>query len=173
MRVPVLVLESETDGENEVITEVPAIMTCIAQMAPERKLLGRSDIEVVRSYEWMNWLSGWVHGVCFGGLWRPQRFVGDEADFGKVRSKGRKNIEEAFEMIEGKLREGEWAVGEAVSVVDVYLFVFFRWGNEVGVDMQGRFPRWAGLMGRLGKRESVRRVLEEEGVEGYLEKPKI
>lgn len=72
-RVPVLSL----DGE--VITEVPAIATAIADLAPERHLMGRTALDRARVYEWMNWLSGTLHGQGFGALWRPQRFS-DEPD---------------------------------------------------------------------------------------------
>ncbi|HWK66777.1 MAG TPA: hypothetical protein VNS34_17770 [Rhizobiaceae bacterium] len=60
-RVPVLLL----DGE--VITELPAIATAISNLAPKRSLMGRTDLDMVRVYEWMNWLSGTVHGQGFGG----------------------------------------------------------------------------------------------------------
>jgi len=60
-RVPVLSL----DGE--IITEVPAIATAIAGLAPERHLMGRTALEQARVYEWMNWLSGTLHGQGFGG----------------------------------------------------------------------------------------------------------
>lgn len=166
LRVPVLVLDFE--GRKEHITEVPAIMTAIAQMAPARKLLGCIDMEVVRVYEWMNWLSGWLHAVGFGALWRPQRFIEAQSQWSGVSEKGMKTVEEALEMIEGKLREGRWAVGEEFSVVDAYLFVFWRWGSEIGVDMVGRFPKFAGLAERLMERNAVRRTVEEEGIEAFV-----
>ncbi len=171
LRIPVLILELESD--REVITEVPAILTAIAQMAPDRALLGRSDIEVVRVYEWMNWLSGWLHGVGFGALWRPQRFVEDQSQWSGVSEKGRKTVEEALEMIEGKLRKGSWAVGEEFSVVDAYLLVFWRWGSEIGAIMEGRFPKFAGLIDRLVEREGVRKTIEEEGIEAFVKRPKV
>ena len=162
-RVPVLILDFE--GSREVITEVPAIMTAITQMAPARQLLGRTNMEVVRVYEWMNWLSGWLHAVGFGAMWRPQRFIEDQAQWPAVSKMGRKTVEEALEMIEGKLREARWAVGEQFSVVDAYLFVFWRWGSEIDVDMVERFPKFAGLAERLMKREAVRKTVDDEGIE--------
>ena len=166
LRVPVLVLDFE--GRKEHITEVPAIMTAIAQMAPARKLLGRTDMEVVRVYEWMNWLSGWLHAVGFGAMWRPQRFIEDQSQWSGVSEKGRTTVEQALEMIEGKLTEGRWAVGKEFSVVDAYLFVFSRWGSEIGVDMGGRLPKFAGLAKRLVERDAVRRTLEEERIEAFV-----
>jgi glutathione S-transferase len=175
LRVPVLVLEYEDEGEEghemkrEVITEVPAIMTALSMLKPELKLLGGSDMEVVRSYEWMNWLSGWVHGVGFGCLWRSHRYSEDEIAIAGIRKKGKKTVEEAFEMIEerlaGRKSEGGWPVGEAFSVVDANLFVFWRWGGEVGLDMESRFPNYAELMKRVLEREAVKKALRAEGIE--------
>jgi glutathione S-transferase len=62
MRVPVLVL----DGV--VITELPAIVTAIAQLVPNMRLMGKGQLETVRVYEWMNWLSGTLHGQAFGAF---------------------------------------------------------------------------------------------------------
>lgn len=55
-RVPVLSL----DGE--VITEIPAIATAISDLFPEQFLMGRTSLGHARVYEWMNWLSGTLHG---------------------------------------------------------------------------------------------------------------
>ena len=167
-RVPVLVLD------DQVITEVPAVMTAIAQMVPERKLVGKNDLEVVRSYEWMNWLSGWLHGVGFGMLWRPQRYSDDEKVLPVIREKGRKTVEEAFEMLEGKLMDTlPYAVGDGFTVVDAYLFVFWRWGCDIGVDMEKRFPRYKALVEKLVEREAVKKALAEEGIEALTGKAKM
>lgn len=56
MNVPVLSVNGA------VITETPAIMTAISQLSPDRHLFGTTDIEIVKSYEWMNWLSGMYTG---------------------------------------------------------------------------------------------------------------
>ena len=58
-RVPVLALG------NEVITELPAIVTAISNLAPERHLMGDTPLDTARVYEWMNWLSGTLHGQGF------------------------------------------------------------------------------------------------------------
>jgi glutathione S-transferase len=61
-RLPILVFDDGT-----IITETVAISTRISQMAPDHRLLGANDLEVVRSYEWFNWLSGTFHERGFGG----------------------------------------------------------------------------------------------------------
>jgi len=96
-RVPVLSLD------DEVITEVPATATAIANLAPERHLMGRTALDRVRVYEWMNWLSGTLHGQGFGGLWRPQRFSDDPEVFESIKAKAKKTISECFNVREPDL----------------------------------------------------------------------
>ncbi|TGO44632.1 hypothetical protein BOTNAR_0777g00040 [Botryotinia narcissicola] len=129
MRVPVLSLEGE------IITEVPAIATAISSFAPELHLLGRTTMETIRVYEWMNWLSGTLHAHAFGGLLRPERMSDEKAALPGIEKKSMGNVENCFDIIEGKLN-GLYAVGGAFTVVDSYLFVFHRWGEGNGLKMK-------------------------------------
>lgn len=157
-RVPVLSL----DGE--LITEVPAIATAISLLAPERRLMGRSDIDAARVYEWMNWLSGALHGHGFGALWRPARFSDDPGTFGIIQAKGKMTISECFDMIEKKL-SGLYSIGDAFTAVDPFLFVFYCWGNRIGVDMRASYPKYAAFAQGIARRESVAAALAAEGVD--------
>ena len=156
-RVPVLSL----DGE--VITEVPAIATAIADLAPERHLMGRTALDRARVYEWMNWLSGTLHGQGFAGLWRPQRFSDDPEVFEGVGAKARKTISECFEVIEGKLA-GSCSTGDGFTAVDPYLLVFYRWGNGIGIDMPKAYPSYTAFAQTLVQRHSVAATLAAEGI---------
>lgn len=156
-RVPVLSL----DGE--IITEVPAIATAIASLAPERHLMGRTALQQVRVYEWMNWLSGTLHGQGFGGVFRPQRFSDRTEVFESIQAKGRQTVADCFSVIEGKLA-GRHAVGDHFTAVDPYLLVFYRWGNAIGFDMSKSYPGYAQFAQQLVKRESVVGALAAEGL---------
>lgn len=156
-RVPVLELDGAT------ITELPAIATAIAQMAPERHLMGRTNLEKVRAYEWMNWLSGTVHGQGFGGLWRPNRFSDDQATHEAIREKARKTIADGFDTIERK-DFGEWSVGDGLTAVDAFLLVFYRWGNAIGMGMAESYPRYASFAEILLRRPSVMSAIATEGI---------
>jgi glutathione S-transferase len=156
-RLPVLSL----DGE--VITEVPAIATAIANLAPGRHLMGRTALDRVRVYEWMIWLSGTLHGQGFGGLWRPEQFSDDPAAFDGIRAKGRRTILDCFQLIEGKVTT-PYSVGEGFTAVDPYLLVFYRWGNGVGIDMPGACPHYTAFARGLVQRESVKAALAAEGI---------
>lgn len=150
--------------DDAVITETPAIMTAIAQLAPTKHFLGKTNLETVRCYEWMNWLSGTLHGQAFGGLFRPERFVTDAALVGAVSEKARETIAGCYAFIEERLQGKTWAVGEDFSAVDAYLFVFWRWGNMKGFEMREKYPEYTALVERVAEREKVRETVEEEGV---------
>jgi len=161
MRVPVISL----DGE--VITEVPAIATAIASLAPEMHLMGRTALDTARVYEWMNWLSGTLHTGGFGHLYRPDRWSADPASFDGVKVKARELITECFDTIEGKLC-GRFSTGGAFTAVDLYLFVFYRWGNRNGFDMKAKYPKYTALASNLVLRPAVRSALEAEQIQSTM-----
>lgn len=52
--------------DGEVITENPAILRYIANLAPERQLLGSTALQKARVDEWLAWLLSTLHGAGFG-----------------------------------------------------------------------------------------------------------
>lgn len=161
-RVPFLQID------NQIITENPAVMTAISQLAPEKNLLGETPLETVRCYEWMNWLSGHVHGQGFGGLFRPQRFIKDEKLHAAIREKAKDTITECFVVIDEKLEGKTFALGDDLSVVDAYLLFFWKAGAENGWDMKADYPNYARVMGNLVKRAAVVEVVKFEDIETYV-----
>ena len=159
-RVPVLSL----DGE--MITEVPAIATAIADLAPERHLMGRTALDRARVYEWMTWLSGTLHGQGFGALWRPQRFSDEPEASQSITAKGKRTVSECFGFIESRL-SGPYSTGDGFTAVDPYLLVFYRWGNGIGIDMPGTCPNYTAFAQRLVQRASVAAALAAEGLSGH------
>ncbi len=157
-RVPVLSLNGE------VITEVPAIATAISDLAPEQHLMGRTTLDRARVYEWMNWLSGTLHGQGFGGLWRSQRFSDNPEAFKSIKAKSRKTISECFEVIESRL-SSQYSIGDGFTSVDPYLLVFYRWGNGIGVDMPKTYPSYTIFAQRLIQRDSIVATLAAEGID--------
>ncbi|KAJ3486583.1 hypothetical protein NLG97_g6583 [Lecanicillium saksenae] len=158
MRVPVLSIDGEA------ITEVPAIMTAISQLAPEKRLLGETNLEIVRTYEWMNWLSGVLHGQAFGGFLRPSRYSDDPDAHPSIKAKGLQTIQECYATIDDKLT-AHTAVGSRVTAVNAYLYTFYRWGASLGLDMKATYPNYTELVENFLKHWSVEATLKEEGIE--------
>lgn len=156
-RVPVLVL----DGK-DVITEVPAILTAISYMAPEKKLLGLTPLETVRVYEWLNWLSGTLHGQGFAGNWRASRFIENptEEDVQKLKTQGYKTVKDCYKMIEEKLDASDsvFAVGKSMTVADAFLAVFYRWGYKLDIEMK-TYENYTKLWNALNERPAFVKAL--------------
>lgn len=157
-RLPILILDDGT-----IITETVAITTKISQMAPERHILGATDLEVVRSYEWLNWLSGTVHERGFGSYFGPMRFADDEVAYEPIRRTARAFIEQSYADIEERLT-GLHAVGDAFTAVDVFLYVIYRWGHMLKWNMKEKYPKYTSLVLEVTKRTAVQTAVEKEGI---------
>ncbi|KAJ5601777.1 hypothetical protein N7510_011311 [Penicillium lagena] len=155
-RVPVLSL----DGE--VITEIPAILTAISCLVPEKHLLGETTLETARVYEWLNYLSGTLHGQGFGALWRPERFLDDESLFPKLQEHAVWTIRQCYGFIEDKIASSQcyYAVGGSFTIVDPFLFVLYRWGYRVEIEMRSEYPHFATWAARISIKNSVIRAWE-------------
>ena len=159
-RVPVLLTE-----EGEILTELPAISWYIAQQSTSPALFPLGHLAAARCFEWFNWLSGALHAMAYGQVWRPFRFVADETLFPAVNAKGRENVLEINAMIEARLKGRNWAVGNAYTAVDPYLLVFYYWGLRIGLDMHHDYLHWTGHAERVAARPAVQRTLSQEGID--------
>lgn len=157
-RVPVLAVGGER------LTELPAIQQYLALTHPQAALLPEDAWGRARCAEWFNYLSGTLHAVAYGGLWRPARFVEDAALFDAVRRQGLHNVRACNAHVESLLQGRRWAVGERFGCVDPFLFVFHRWGTAVGLDMARDCPAWSAHAQRMRERPAVQRALAQEGL---------
>ena len=157
-RVPVL-----TDGEF-VLTESAAIIVFLASQHQEAGLMPQGPDGFVRAIEWFNWLSSAVHAVAVRMVWRADFFSGDPAAHPAIVSKGHEHLAHAHSLIEQRLQGRDYAVGNAYSIVDPYLLVYYRWGNRMQLDMAGRFPAWTAHARRLETRPAVQRALAAEQI---------
>lgn len=155
-RVPVL----SFDGE--IISETPAILTAISCLVPEKLLLGQTTLETARVYEWLGYLSGRLHGHGFGALWRPGRFLDDESLFPKLQEHAARTIRQCYSFIEDKFasHQSYYAVGELFTIVDPFLFVLYRWGCRVKIEMGSEYPHFAAWAVRVSIKDSVIRARE-------------
>lgn len=129
--------------------------------------MDETNLEIVRVYEWLNWLSGTLHGQAFGGLLRPCRFSDEPDTYASLKAKGLKSVQECFDMIESDLVSVH-AVGSGFTAVDAFLYVFYCWGALRELDMKGKHPKFTNLVGNLRNRQSVQAALQVEGVNPYV-----
>ncbi|KAF4994259.1 hypothetical protein FDECE_13198 [Fusarium decemcellulare] len=150
------------DAEGEVITEIPAILNYISTLNPEAKLFSDSDLGRVRVAEWLNFLSARAHAVGFSMTFLPGRYIDDTEQFDKTRAKGRRNIEECLLHINKRLEGRIFAVGNALTAADFYLYIFARWAKEMGFEMEKDFPNYAAFARRTERLEGVREAVKRQ-----------
>jgi glutathione S-transferase len=160
-RVPILQMDDET------VTEMPAIMTAIAKLVPKKNLLGDTDLDIIRCYEWFNFLSGELHLQGYFALYRPQYFTDDATAHDAIRKKALEKIRKSYEIIEERLK-GVHAVGNSFSAADAYLLPFYRWGNANGFAMEEKYPKYTAIMENLAKKASVVSACETEGIDALV-----
>lgn len=151
-RVPAL----ETD--QGVITEVPAILSYIARAFPAARLLPDGDAFALAEAEsLMSYLCAWVHPAAAHRV-RGYRWADDPAAIEEMRRKAPEVFGEAMHLIDERLFRGPWALGEAYSVCDPYLYVLTGWLPRDTLDMAD-FPRLADHWARMNARAAVQTVL--------------
>lgn len=125
--------------------------------------MGKTPFDQLRVLEWMCWLSGELHGQCFGGLFRPERFISDASQFGAIQQKARERIADCFSAIENNVSSG-FAVGDALTAVDPYLLVFYRWGSRNAFAMAERYPRFTACIHGMVKHPAIVKAMADEGI---------
>ena len=151
-RVPTLAMG------DEIITELAAICTAIASLAPEKHLLGSSLVETARVYEWLSYLSTTGHSQSLGPLWRPERYSNDTSMYPTIREKGKGSIKDVYAYIEQKMQKlnGPYAVGRGFTVADIFLVLMYRWGGKgVGLDMDKDYPKYGAYAAAHFERQSI------------------
>lgn len=156
-RVPALATDEGT------ITENVAILNYIADgFGTEGSVPRGHAFATAKCNELLGWFASSVH-IAFAEVFRPGRFVTDDALHDAVKQGGRAALVGYFDEIDGRCGDG-WITGEQFTAADSYLAVFFRWARRMDIEMN-RYPRWAGLVGRVVERPAVQRALESEGLQ--------
>jgi glutathione S-transferase len=162
-RVPVLMI----DGF--VLTEVPAILTYLGQRFPQSGLLPAGGEAMGRCLEWLAYCSSNVH-PAYAHLRRPERYLDDASTFPPLQAKGEQNFIDCIGYINGKLEGQQYAAGEAYSLADAYLLVFFGWASGLKkFDMATTYPHYTAWARRVLARPAVQKVVALEGIGARFE----
>lgn len=154
-RVPALVTE------RGVLTETPAILLYIAQIAPQAKLAPLDDVfELARLQAFNSYLCSTVH-VAHAHLRRGKRWADEEVSIADMKRKVPLNMADCFGLIERELFAGPWVMGAQYTVCDPYLFTIAKWLEGDGVDI-ARFPKIDDHFRRMSARPAVQRALAVE-----------
>jgi glutathione S-transferase len=163
-RVPALEIEPGV-----VLTETPALLGYLADLAPELMLLPREPLGRARASEWMSLLASSLH-VAFLSFYRPGRYTSDVAAQSALKVDGKQRFFDLLRYVERRLPAEGFVLGERYSLCDAYLAVFLLWAKRMDGPL-AELPRYVRLVGRVLERPAVRRALEQEGLAVTLSVP--
>lgn len=139
-----------------VLTEGPAIVQYVADLAPEKHLaplagsLGRYKLA-----EWLNFISTELH-KAFVPLFRP-----DASE--EMKQGARANLARRLPTVAAPLEGSDYLMGEQFCVADAYLFTVLNWAPMVGVDLSP-WPALQRYVQRVAARPAVQQALRAEGL---------
>ena len=151
-----------------VLTETPALLNYLADLAPGLELLPREPLLRARANEWMSLLASGVH-VAFISFFRPDRYTSNDAAMAALKVDGKERFLGMLRHVESRLPEQGYVLGERYSLVDAYLTVFVLWARRFELPI-AELSRYGRLVAQVLPRPAVRRALEQEGY-GHLYEP--
>src|SRR5436190_20088261 len=157
-RVPALVTESGT------LTETPGLLLFVAQRFPSAELAPPSDpFALAQLQEFNSYLCSTVHVAHAHGR-RGARWADDPAAIEAMTRKVTSNVEDCFALIQDRMLQGPWVMGERYTICDPYLFTLASWLEGDGVDT-ARLPAIMAHRARMLARPAVQRAVEAEGTQ--------
>ena len=155
-KVPTLVRD---DGS--VLTEYPAIAVWLARTNPDKHLLPADPEGEARVLETIDYSVATIHMQGFARLIRTSNFTPNEADYEKVRARGREIIEKGYGLLDKGLAGRDYVVG-GFSIADTAVFYVSYWGRD---RMKMALPsNLEAHYGRMRARPAVQRVVQAEGL---------
>ena len=155
-RVPALVTPEGT------ITETPAILFYIAQIAPDKKLAPLDNpFELARLQAFNSFIASTVHVAHAHGP-RGSRWANEPTSLEDMRRKVPETMRDSFRLIEQDLT-GDFVMGDRFSIADPYLFTMSSWLKGDAVEIS-EFPRVKAHFERMQARDAVREALAAEAV---------
>ena len=161
-RVPVL-----EDGDLT-LYESAAIIMHLCDRHPEMDLappLG--DPQRPLYYQWLIFGPAHIHAATKTFNY-AYRYTSDEACIPSVQTQSARNVNELFEIIEGRFGDGPWVLGDRFSACDHSLHMYCTWvdvGFEQGwLNPISTYPTLARFVERARERPAIQRMLKTHGV---------
>ena len=146
--------------DGRVITENTAILTYLARLHPQAKLLPADPLDEANCIATMAWFSNVVH-PSYQRYVRTERFAEGEAAQASVKDMGKKAFWANLEEIDGMLAGKQWIMGDQFTVADGYALVFYGWGLRGELPM-AKLANYTAFKDRMLKRPKVMKVLQSE-----------
>jgi glutathione S-transferase len=150
-------------SDGQILTENQAILTYIADLVPEKKLLPEPQtLARARAHEWMNFCAASVHPLV-RSVFRPSAYVGSSrvAQIA-IRKYGLGNMTTVCGVIENRLNTSGWSLGDSFSVCDAYLYILYLWSRDQRMGNLPDYPKWRELALNVHEQPSTQIVLKRE-----------
>jgi glutathione S-transferase len=140
-RVPTLLVDGRP------MTEVAAILFYLARRFPESGLLPKDDIEAeAQAVSWMSFIAATVH---------------------PARRQGLEHARTVYTLVDKRLGNRTWALGDRFSIADIHLFrLFWRFRTSLNPEPD-EFPSLVAHYDRMMARPAVKKTIEVETAVGY------
>ena len=142
--------------EGVLLTEMPAVLQYVADLAPERGMAPPAGtIARYQLQEWLSFVGSEIHKqlfyVCFHPRWVPEgkTFVREQLVPGR------------FDYLSNHLEGREFLLDGGFTVADAYLVTMLNLCKPAGMEL-GRWPVLQAYYERLKARPSVARAMTEE-----------
>ena len=149
--VPALLLD---DGD--LLTEGPAILQYLADLAPELQLAPANGSKArYQLQSWLTFIGTEVH-KNFSPFFNP-------AATPEMKDLARANLQRRLGYVNDQLAGRDFLMGDTFSVADAYLFTVVGWAKFVHLDLSA-WPHLIAFQGRVAARPATQRALKAEGL---------
>lgn len=147
--------------DDGVLTENLAIMWYVAATHPEAELLPPADalFELARLHAFNGFLGSSLHPAIGKVLFARPPLEGE------ARAKALEPALVKYDIVEGRLLKGPWALGERYTIADGYLSVFSRWLRSNHLLDPERFPKLNAHLTLVQSRPCIQKALHMEGLQ--------
>lgn len=154
-KVPTMVVDGVT------ITENPAIISYLAYLFPEAKLLPttESKVQQIQYLSDLCFCSATLHPMVTR-ICKPEFFV-EAQSIPSVKHKASEAMDESFNLIEEHLSRCPWWYGDNWSAMDAYIHWVFTRVETCKYDVH-RFPNFVDHSNRMKLRPTVQRAMAKE-----------
>lgn len=149
--VPALLLD---DGD--LLTEGPAILQYLADLAPELNLAPANGSKArYQLQSWLAFIATEVH-KNFTPFFNP-------AATPEMKEQARANLHRRLGYVNDQLAGGDFLMGSTYSVADAYLFTVVGWAKYIQLDLSA-WPHLIAFQARVAARPATQRALKAEGL---------
>lgn len=152
-RVPALALD-----DSSYLTENTAILPYLGQRFG---LWPTDPLAQVRALSVIGFFATNVH-PAFAHIRRPERYTEEASAHAGIQAVGQRMFLSHLQQIDALYADREWLSGQ-YSVLDPYAWVFYVWGQRIGMPMSD-LKNFTALKDRMLQRAAVQRVMADEGL---------